>query len=167
MVLFRATLCAFPPSTAPFWSFRKRWCRCPHRAAFRSPTNPHTCVHLANGKFLTLLFCRLCNSPHTYVRRASGNRLCPPFCCFSRDLCTLARPTNCTHLPKRNIIDTLIEFFIKFECAYDCKLTVSFDVVLNELASVSALISPGKAALSVLASFDIVSFIGSAVGPCL
>ena len=159
-LLFRATICAFPPSTAPFWFFQKRWCRCPHRAAFRSPTNPHTCVRLANGKFHGLLSCRLCSFPHTYVRRASGKRLNPPFCCSSKDPCTRVHPTNCTHLAKWKSTDTLVKWAV-------CKLTVSFDVVFDELASVSALISPGKTTLSVLTSFDIVALIGSTVRPGL
>lgn len=44
---------------------------------------------------------------------------------------------------------------------------VAFDVVLDEFARVSALVSPRETPLPMLASFDVVSFVACTIGPRL
>lgn len=45
------------------------------------------------------------------------------------------------------------------------QLTVALDIVINEVASVGALVGPGEASVTMLASLNVVTFVGGAIGP--
>ena len=47
------------------------------------------------------------------------------------------------------------------------RLTIAFDVVVNEVTRIGALVSPSKTTVTVLASFYVVSFVRGTIGPGL
>ena len=57
----------------------------------------------------------------------------------------------------------------KFDLTESVKdlLTVALDIVVDEVTRVGALVSPGEAALAMLAPFNVHSLVGGAIGPGL